>query len=366
MNISINKEKLLTPLQQVIGAVEKKQTMPILGNVLLKSSGKELRIIGTDRELELNSCIQLDEKIDIFTTLPARKLLDICKALPDNATIKLTIDDDKTILTSSKSRFTLITLPAADFPLLDEMDFIFKFNIQQKQFKKLLDKTSFAMAQQDVRYYLNGVMLEIEQNQIKIVATDGHRLALGAASGEYPVESTFQIIIPRKAVMELSRLLTTSDEEITIAISKSHIKIQLSDITFTSKLIDGKFPDYNRVIPLDLNQQLIINKNILKETLQRISILCNEKYRGIRLTLDNNTLNIQANNPHQEEAEEEIYVDFNEAKIDIGFNVIYLIDVLNVIDTDNVKIHLKDANSSCVLSNDDNENFKYVVMPMRL
>ncbi len=366
MNISINKESLLTPLQQVIGAVEKKQTMPILGNVLLKSSGHELRIIGTDRELELNSSIQLNEATEIFTTLPARKLLDICKALPNDAIINLEIEENKTVLKSSKSKFTLSTLPATDFPLLDEIEFIFKFNIQQKQFKKLLDKTSFAMAQQDVRYYLNGVMLEIESNQIKIVATDGHRLALGSVTGEYPVESTFQVIIPRKAVMELSRLLTISDEEITIAVSKNHIQIKLSDIIFTSKLIDGKFPDYNRVIPLDLNQQLIINKDKLKETLQRISILCNEKYRGIRLTLENNTLNIQANNPHQEEAEEEIIVDFDQTKIDIGFNVIYLIDVLNVIDTENVKIHLKDANSSCVLSNDDNDDFKYVVMPMRL
>jgi len=366
MNISINKEDLLTPLQYVIGAVEKKQTMPILGNVLLSSSGKELRIIGTDRELELNSCIQLEQAADIFTTLPARKLLDICKALPNNSIINLEIEENRTILKSAKSRFTLSTLPATDFPILDEVDFLFKFKVKQKDFKKLLDKTSFAMAQQDVRYYLNGLMLEIESNQIKIVATDGHRLALGSINGEYPVESTFQIIIPRKAVLELSRLLTFNEEEITISISKNHIRIQLSDIIFTSKLIDGKFPDYNRVIPMDLNQQLLINKDALKETLQRISILCNEKYRGIRLTLENNTLNIQANNPHQEEAEEEISVDFDQTKIDIGFNVIYLIDVLNVIDTDNVKIHLKDANSSCVLSNDDNEDFKYVVMPMRL
>lgn len=366
MNISIYKENLLSPLQQVIGAVEKKQTMPILGNILLKSSGRELRVIGTDRELELNSGIQLDQDAEIFTTLPARKLLDICKALPNDSLINLEIDENRAVLKSAKSRFSLGTLPGADFPLLDEVDFLFKFNIQQNQFKKLLDKTSFAMAQQDVRYYLNGVMLEIESDKIKIVATDGHRLALGSITGEYPVESNFQVIIPRKAVMELSRLLTQTDEEITISVSKSHIRIQLSDIIFTSKLIDGKFPDYNRVIPLDLNQELLISKDTLKETLQRISILCNEKYRGIRLTLENNTLNIQANNPHQEEAEEEITVDFDETKIDIGFNVLYLIDVLNVIDTDNVNIHLKDANSSCVLTNDDSDDFKYVVMPMRL
>lgn len=366
MNLSINKDQLLSPLQQVIGAVEKKQTMPILGNVLIKSEGNQLNIIGTDRELELNSKTTLDQAYDVLTTLPARKLLDICKALPNDSIISLDIDENRVILKSSKSRFTLSTLPANEFPLLDELDFLFNFNVKENQFKKLIDKTSFAMAQQDVRYYLNGVMLEIESGQIKIVATDGHRLALGSVNGSYPVESTFQVIIPRKAVMELSRLLTTDDNDITISVSKNHIRINLNEIVFTSKLIDGKFPDYNRVIPLDLNQQLLINKNTLKETLQRISILCNEKYRGIRLTLENNTLNIQANNPHQEEAEEEIIVEFDETKIDIGFNVIYLIDVLNAIETDNVKIHLKDANSSCVLSNEDNENFKYVVMPMRL
>ncbi len=366
MNISINKEDLLVPLQQVIGAIEKKQTMPILGNLLFKSLGSQLQIIGTDRELELISTIELNQVSDIFTTIPARKLLDICKALPNDALINLEINESRAILKSSKSRFALSTLPATDFPLLDELDFLFKFNVKQNQFKKLLEKTSFAMAQQDVRYYLNGVMLEIESNQLKIVATDGHRLALGSINGDYPVESTFQIIIPRKAVMELSRLLTIDNEEITISVSKNHIRLELKDIIFTSKLIDGKFPDYNRVIPLDLNQELTINKDTLKETLQRISILCNEKYRGIRLTLENNTLNIKANNPHQEEAEEEILVDFDQTKINIGFNVIYLIDVLNAIDTEGVKIHLKDANSSCVLTNENNDDFKYVVMPMRL
>lgn len=366
MNISIYKENLLSPLQQVIGAVEKKQTMPILGNVLLKSIGSKLQIIGTDRELELNSSIQLEQDTDVFTSLPAHKLLNICKALPNDALINLEIDEKKAVLKSAKSSFILNTLPAADFPVLDEVDFLFNFSVVQKQFKKLLDKTSFAMAQQDVRYYLNGVMLEIETNQIKIVATDGHRLALGSINGHYPVESMFQIIIPRKAVMELSRLLSQSDEEILISLSKSHIRIQLGDIIFTSKLIDGKFPDYNRVIPVDLNKELLISKAILKETLQRISILCNEKYRGIQLTLENNTLNIKAKNPYQEEAEEEMAVDFDATKIDIGFNVLYLIDVLNAIDTDNVTIHLKDANSSCVLTNDGSDDYKYVVMPMRL
>lgn len=366
MNISINKEELIIPLQQVIGAVEKKQTMPILSNVLFKSNAEKLQIIGTDRELELSSSININNDAPVFTTLPARKLLDICKALPDNADINFTIDDNRATIKSGKSRFTLSTLPGSDFPVLDDLDFLLNFEIEQKEFKLLLEKTSFAMAQQDVRYYLNGVMLEIEANQIKIVATDGHRLALGSINGEYPVESTFQVIIPRKAVMELSRLLTVEDGKILVSVSKNHIRISINNIIFTSKLIDGKFPDYNRVIPLDLNKKLSINKDILKQTLQRISILCNEKYRGIRLTLENNLLNIQANNPHQEEAEEEIMVDFNEDKIDIGFNVIYLIDVLNVIDTENVVITLKDANSSCVLSNEGNEHFKYVVMPMRL
>lgn len=366
MNISINKEELLKPLQQVIGAVEKKQTMPILGNILFKSENNILTLVGTDRELELSSSISIQDNISIFTTLPARKLLDICKALPNEANINFHVDEKNITLKSGKSRFTLATLPASDFPILEDINPQIEFEINQKVFKNLLDKTSFAMAQQDVRYYLNGIMLEIEAKQIKIVATDGHRLALGSIEGEFPVEKTFQIIIPRKAVMELTRLLSSEDYQMKIGISKSHIRITMNDITFTSKLIDGKFPDYNRVIPLDLNQQLAINKENLKQTLQRISILCNEKYRGIRLTFENNLLDIQANNPHQEEAEEEIEIEFDQAKIDIGFNVLYLIDVLNVIETENVTLFLKDANSSCVLSNENSNQFKYVVMPMRL
>lgn len=366
MNISINKEQILEPLQQVIGAVEKKQTMPILGNVLFQSQNQMIKLVSTDRELELCSSFPVDGEHSIFTTLPARKLLDICKALPDKANINFSFEENNAVITSSKSKFTLSTLPATDFPVLDDLEFTFDLMLNQKDLKHLLDKTAFAMAQQDVRYYLNGVMLEIDKNQIKIVATDGHRLALGSIDGNFNVETKFQIIIPRKAVTELSRLLTLTDENIQLSINKNHIRLQIKHITFTSKLIDGKFPDYNRVIPMDLNQKLSINTDLLKQTLQRISILCNEKYRGIRLTLDNNILNIKANNPHQEEAEEEMPIVYDLEKIDIGFNVSYLIDVLNVIDSENVVIHLKDANSSCVLSNDDTDQYKYVVMPMRL
>lgn len=369
MKIIINREKLLPPLGQVIGAVERRQTIPILGNILLTSSNGVLTLTSTDLEIEMIATVEsVYPGEDFQTTLPARKLFDICKALPESSDIDFDIEDTRVTLKSGRSRFILASLPAADFPGLDEIDEQQVFSIPQNRFKALLDKTSFAMAQQDVRYYLNGILMEISRDSLKLVATDGHRLALS----EYQTDISIgdgdvkQVIVPRKGVMELARLLDSSDAPARIVLSQNHIRVEANNLVFTSKLIDGKFPDYNRVIPADSNKILSVDRELLKKSMNRISILSNEKYRGIRLSLAPGNLSIQANNPDQEEAEEELAVDYDEAKMEIGFNVTYLIDVLNVLQCEKVHIKLKDANSSCIISDSEDLTSLYVVMPMRL
>jgi len=307
-----------------------------------------------------------DSLEDFQTTIPARKLLDICKALPDGSNISFNIEENRVVLTSGRSRFTLATLPARDFPSLDEIQVQQGFSIPQQQLKNLFDKTSFAMAQQDVRYYLNGILMEISPGEIKLVATDGHRLALsqGVLNNEGGDER--QIIIPRKAVMELSRLLDSSAGDARCELSQNHFRVETGSLVFTTKLIDGKFPDYQRVVPVDGNKTMQVDRETLKQSMSRIAILSNEKYRGIRLTLSAGNLSIQANNPDQEEAEEELPVEYAEADMEIGFNVTYLIDVLNVLGSEKVQIKLKDSNSSAIMSDSEDESSLYVVMPMRL
>jgi len=366
MKTIINREKLLDPLQQIIGAVERRQTLPILGNVLIKSGEKGLALTTTDLEIEMVSIVETDSVEDFQTTLPARKLLDICKALPEGSDIEFDIEETRVTLSSARSRFKLSSLPVKDFPVLDDIEPQIVFGVPPAELKKLLDNTSFAMAQQDVRYYLNGILMEISSDQLKLVATDGHRLALSEYKTSISIDEVKQIIIPRKAVLELSRLLDTSESAAKVILSKNHIRVETGVLVFTSKLIDGKFPDYNRVIPVDGNKTLVVNRESLKRAMNRISILSNEKYRGIRLSLTKGNLSIQANNPDQEEAEEELAVNYNEDEIEIGFNVTYLIDVLNVLNSEEVHIKLKDTNSSCIISDSVDSLNMYVVMPMRL
>ena len=366
MKTTIKREDILGPLQQVIGAVERRQTLPILGNVLFKSSGGDLTLTATDLEIEMVAGVTSDSSEDFQTTMPARKLLDICKALPDGSSINFSIDDNRVSLTSARSRFTLASLPARDFPGLDEIEEQQTFSISQEQFKQLFDKTSFAMAQQDVRYYLNGILMELTSDKIRLVATDGHRLALSEKELDTGVSEDKQLIIPRKAVLELSRLLESSDSSASIVLSQNHLRVETGSLVFTTKLIDGKFPDYQRVIPVDGNKTMEVERETLKHSLGRISILSNEKYRGIRLSLSSGNLAIQATNPDQEEAEEELQVDYDESEMEIGFNVTYLIDVLNVLNSEKVQVKLKDSNSSAIISDSEDASSLYVVMPMRL
>ena len=366
MKTTIKREDLLAPLQQVIGAVERRQTLPILGNVLLKSTGGDLTLTATDLEIEMVSTITADNSEDFQTTIPARKLLDICKALPEGAVIDFTIEDNRVSLNSARSRFSLASLPAQDFPGLDEIEEQQSFSIPQRELKNLFDKTSFAMAQQDVRYYLNGILMELTPGKVKLVATDGHRLALSETELETGVDDEKQIIVPRKAVLELSRLLESGDNPARCVLSQNHLRLEIGSLVFTTKLIDGKFPDYQRVIPVDGNKTMEVERDTLKQSMSRIAILSNEKYRGIRLSLSRGNLSIQANNPDQEEAEEELPVDYDETELEIGFNVTYLIDVLNVLDSQRVQIKLKDSNSSAIIHDSEDSSNLYVVMPMRL
>ena len=309
MKTIIKRDDLVGPLQQVIGAVERRQTLPILGNVLFKSSGGDTTLTATDLEIEMVARVESGESEPFQTTVPARKLLDISKALPEGASIQFDIADNKVVLVSDRSRFTLSTLPARDFPGLDEIDFQTAFDIGQGTLKGLFDQTSFAMAQQDVRYYLNGILMEVNADQVRLVATDGHRLALSEASVDTGVGEPRQIIVPRKAVLELARLLDHSDEKVHCQLSANHLRVETGKLQFTTKLIDGKYPDYQRVIPVDGNKTMSVERETLKRAMSRIAILSNEKYRGIRLVLSKGSLTIQANNPDQEEAEEELAVD---------------------------------------------------------
>jgi len=370
MKVSINREILLNPLQAICSVIERRQTLPILSNILIKFETDKLTLTGTDLEVEMITQIPLSGDNSTsdtgVITLPARKFLDIVKALPDNAVINMTISENRAEIRSGRSRFVLSTLAADEFPSLESLKDPFTCHVKQGQLKYLLDKTQFSMAQQDVRYYLNGLLLEFGNDNLRAVATDGHRLALCDINADIAVSEVLQVIIPRKGVTELNRLLNSNDDDIEIQVSKNHIKATLPNFTFTSKLIDGKFPDYEKVIPKNLDISININRGDLHSALQRASVLSNEKYRGMRLTLADNLLKATVHNPEQEEAEEEMEITYGGAALDIGFNVSYFLDALNAIDNDMVNMNLLDSNSSCLLQTSADSDCKYVIMPMRL
>jgi DNA polymerase-3 subunit beta len=360
------RENLLRPLQMIVGVVERKQTLPILANVLVKVSGKELSLAATDLEVELRTKVEIDATRDEEFTVPARKLLDICKALPDSAEVALEVEGDKAVLRSGRGRYSLGILPAQDFPGVEEKPGVERFRIGEDALKDLLEKTQFAMAQQDVRYYLNGLLLEVRNGKVRAVATDGHRLAVSECVDESLADKDIQVIVPRKAVLEMGRLLERGDGMVDVEISPSHIRLRIGETTFISKLIDGRFPDYERVIPRGEAETLVAEREGLRQALIRTAILSNEKYRGIRFRLEPGMLELVAHNPEQEEAEEKVEVDYNGRGIVIGFNVGYLLDVINVLDTERVEFALIDANSSCLIQGEGRDASRYVVMPMRL
>ncbi|HWR80885.1 MAG TPA: DNA polymerase III subunit beta [Pseudomonas sp.] len=367
MHFTIQREALLKPLQLVAGVVERRQTLPVLSNVLLVVEGQHLSLTGTDLEVELIGRVALEDKAEPGEiTVPARKLMDICKSLPADALIDIRLEEQKVLIKAGRSRFTLSTLPANDFPTSEEGQASLVINLPQTKVRRLIERTSFAMAQQDVRYYLNGMLLEVGANVLRAVATDGHRLAMCSLSAPIEQQEKHQIIVPRKGILELARLLTDQDAEVAIVLGQHHIRATTSEFTFTSKLVDGKFPDYERVLPKGGDKLVVADRQTLREAFTRTAILSNEKYRGIRLQLESGLLKIQANNPEQEEAEEEVAVDYAGGNLEIGFNVSYLLDVMSVMVTDKVRLILSDSNSSALVQEFDNDESAYVVMPMRL
>ncbi|WP_455209345.1 DNA polymerase III subunit beta [Kaarinaea lacus] len=369
MRFTIQRENILKPLQFVIGVVEKRQTLPVLSNVLMEAKNNRLSITATDLEVEIVANASLDISETGSITLPARKFIDICRALPEEAQLEITFDaeKDRVIIRSGKSRFNLATLPVTDFPNIEDISGQLNFQVPQRVLKNLIDKTQFSMAQQDVRYYLNGLLLEVSDNVIKTVATDGHRLSYCERDLDVSPKSKIQVILPRKGVVELAKLLEDSQTPADVMIGSNHIRINLADIQFTSKLVDGQFPDYERVIPKHGDKEVIANRDLLRQVLVRTSILSNEKYRGIRIRLQPGLLQAQAHNPEMEEAEEEVEVSYQGSELEIGFNVNYLMDALAVIPGESVKMIYGDPNSSClILPTTEDVGCKYVVMPMRL
>lgn len=366
MKFQILRETFLNPLQKVIGAVERRQTLPILGNVLIRAEDDRLTLTATDLEVELRASIQAHIDVDGAVTVPARKLFDICRNLPDESEIRIELHDDRLSLQTSRSRFTLSTLPANDFPSVGELNSGHQFSLPQKQLKSLIGHTAFAMAQQDVRYYLNGLLLEHGEGHLRTVATDGHRLALCESPNSAGDGEKIQVIVPRKGINELQRLLDDSETDVRITLDSNHIRAELDDLLFTSKLIDGRFPDYERVIPLAGDKQLSVDRQAFRQALVRASILSNEKYKGVRLTLKDGSLAIQAHNPEQEEAQEDLEIDYTQDPLEIGFNVNYMLDVIGVLEGENLNATFRDGNSSCLIEESNEVNSRYVIMPMRL
>lgn len=367
MKFTIHREQLLKPLQQVAAVVEKRQTLPVLSNLLLQVNGQQLSMTGTDLELELVASLPLEGAVEEgATTVPARKLVDIARSLPANAEIRFELDGERMKVSSGRSRFSLSTLPAQEFPNLEEGQANTRFTIAPDTLRSLIDRTAFSMAQQDVRYYLNGMLFELMADRLRTVATDGHRLALCEFTLSQPVDQDVAVILPRKGVMELGKILGDASEDVTFSIGVNHVHLVIGSMTFTSKLVDGKFPDYERVIPRQGSRNMVSDRETLRQALTRVAILSNEKFRGVRVNLSDGNFVVVANNPEQEEAVEEISVDFSGESLEIGFNVGYLLDILNTIEGTRVEVELGDSNSSALIRDPENVGAQYVVMPMRL
>ncbi|TXJ08619.1 MAG: DNA polymerase III subunit beta [Acinetobacter sp.] len=382
MRLKIAKETLLHVLSHVMGAVERRHTLNILSNVKIQVTENQLTITGSDLEVELvastnleqGACLQVGE-----STVPARKLMDICKSLPSAALIDLQVtEDQRCILKSGQSRFVLGTLPAEDYPLLNnEQTQGVHVHVSQRELKRLFEKTAFAMAVQDVRFYLTGTLLEIEQNQLRAVTTDGHRLALCETEAQSVAEQAVQAIVPRKAVGELQRLLTVEDMPLTLLIGRELLNVTIElparsekDTTicvrFTTKLIDGKFPDYRRVVPRGGDKVATLAHDAFKQSLQRVAILSNEKLRGVFLTFNNDTLQLRANNPEQDEAVEDFAMQYQGEILEMSFNAQYILEVLSALDGDDVQMQMSEANQSVLMQDPSQPSQTYVVMPMRV
>lgn len=366
MRFNIQREVLLKPLQQVVGVVERRQTLPVLANLLVVASSKQVTFTGTDLEVEMSANTKADDIQPGEITIPARKLFDICRALPDGSKVEFKLNGDRVGVSSGRSRFTLATLPASEFPVIDNIELVERVSLPEATLKGLMDRTAFAMAQQDVRYYLNGLLLDLREQALRCVATDGHRLALVETPLTSGATAQKQILIPRKGVLELQGLFEAGDGMVELEFGRNHLRVKRGEVTFTSKLIDGRFPDYEAVVPIGADKEVRVGREALRGALQRAAILSNEKYRGVKLEVSPNKLRIIAHNPEQEEAVEELEAKTSVSELGVGFNVNYLLDALNALGGEEVLMCLRDGNSSCLLRAPDSELARHVIMPLRL
>ena len=349
MRFSLQREVFLRPLAQVVNVVERRQTLPVLANLLVQVQDGRVSLTGTDLEVEMVARSAVDDAVDGETTIPARKLFEIVRALPDGSKVTVSQTGDKITVQAGRSRFTLASLPANDFPSIDDVETTERVQVPEATLKELIERTAFAMAQQDVRYYLNGLLFDLGDTRLRCVATDGHRLALCETTLDTAVQTKRQIILPRKGVTELQRLLEGGDKTLELEIGRNHLRVKRDDVTFTSKLIDGRFPDYEAVIPIGADREVTIDRELLRAALQRVAILSNEKYRGVRMEVSPGLLRINAHNPEQEEAQEEVEADTKVDELAVGFNVNYLLDALTALRGEQVVIKLRDANSSALV-----------------
>jgi len=364
--LETGRDDLLKPLQAVTGIVERKHTLPILANVLLESKDGQTKLLATDLEIQINTAGPESQAGDFRITTNAKKFQDILRALPDSALVSLDWADNRLTLRAGKSRFALQTLPAEDFPLMSVgNDVSATFSLTQETFKTMLSQVQYSMAVQDIRYYLNGLLMQVEGNQLRLVATDGHRLAYAASQIEAELPKT-EVILPRKTVLELFKLLNNPSESITVELLDNQVRFQCNGTTIVSKVIDGKFPDFNRVIPLDNDKIFLVSRTQLLGALERAAILANEKFRGARLFLQPGLLSVVCSNNEQEEAREELEIAYQGGELEVGFNIGYLMDVLRNIHSDDMQLAFGDANRSTLFTMPNNPNFKYIVMPMRI
>lgn len=366
MLFKIQREQLLAPLNQICGVVEKKGTLPVLSHVLFSIKGHELRLTTSDLEVEMTSVAVVDAEEQSELTLPALKLLEICKSLSDGSIMSFRADDEHCVITSGESRFSLSTLPAKDFPLLEDVETFETVYIDSQELARMLKQTVFCMASHDVRYFLNGLLFEILSDKIRCVSADGHRLALSETDYNNEAGINKQVLIPRKGVMELNKMIRETEQDIAIHLGKNHVSVEVEGTKMTSKLIDGKFPDYQSVIPLDMDNDFTADKLSLEKALRRVAILSNEQYKGVKFKISPNHLQILGHNPDQEQAEDSIQVETHIQDMETAFNVNYLLDAIHVIDHDQVQFSFKDPLSSCLIKHPDRIDCRLVVMPLRL
>ncbi|MDD5034162.1 MAG: DNA polymerase III subunit beta [Methylococcaceae bacterium] len=366
MKFTTSRENLLTPLQQVVGVIERRQTLPILSNVLIRLADDRLEFTGTDLEVQLVTHSTADTGEDGAITVPARKLLDICRLLPDGSTVSVDCREDKLAIHSGRSRFSLSTLPAENYPAFDSNEPDVELNLSAPILKKAMEKTLFAMAQQDVRYYLNGLLLDVDRRRLRTVSSDGHRLAVYEEALENPELEPRQVIIPRKGVLELYRLLDDHEEPIILQIASNNIRLFQKSLSFSAKLIEGRYPDVQRVMPRDITKIIHLDREAFRSALTRVAILSNDKIKGISLDVKGGLMSLQAQNPEHEEAEEELEVRLEGEGLAVGFNASYLLDAINNVDSSEVKLSFTDAANSCLIEDTENPNFKFIVMPMKL